>query len=52
MEVIKIDIILGNNFPVFYVTIRHPDKKRRFDGELEAQTERNPFVNIASRGYS
>ena len=50
-RVIKIDIVLADNFPLLYVTIPHLDEKRCSDGELEAQTERNPFANIASRGY-
>ena len=50
-KVIKIDIVLADNFPLLYVMIPRPDEKRRSDGELEAQTERNHFANIASRGY-
>ena len=50
-KVIKIDIVLADNFPLLYVTIPRSDEKRRSDGELKAQTERNPFANIPSRGY-
>ena len=50
-KVIKIDIVLGDNFLLFYVTTSLHGEKRRFDGELKAQTKKIPFANIASRGY-